>query len=46
MKLLRFPRKPRWTPLNRLALHDTKPKEWLPFLNFIEVSYWNTELQE
>lgn len=46
MKLLRIPRKPRWTPLNRLSVHDRKPKEWLPFLDFIEVSYWNTELQE
>lgn len=46
MKLLRQPRKPRWTPLNRLPLHHATRKEWLPFLNFIDISYWNTELME
>ena len=46
MKLLRTPRKPRWTPLNRLTIRDIRRKEWLPFLDFIDVSYWNTELLE
>ena len=46
MKLLKHPRKPRWTPLNRLSVHDCKQKEWLPSLSFIDISYWNTELVE
>ena len=46
MKLLSTPIKPRWTPLSRVAFKDLKRKEWLPFLNIIDVSYWNTELLE
>ena len=38
------PRKPRWTPLNRASLNGVKRQEWVPFLNVIDVSYWNTEL--
>ncbi len=46
MKLLSTPTKPRWTPLSRVSFKDLKRKEWLPFLNIIDVSYWNTELLE
>ena len=46
MKLLTPPHRPRWTPLSRISFQDTKHKEWLPFLNIIDISYWNTELQE
>jgi len=46
MKLLALPHKPRWTPLNKVSFHDLKRKEWLPFLNMIDISYWNTELME
>lgn len=46
MKLLRIPRKPRWTPLSKLSFNDLKRKEWLPFINCIDASYWNTELLE
>jgi len=44
MKLCVQPRKPRWTPLNRVSLNGIKRQEWVPFLNVIDVSYWNTEL--
>ncbi len=44
MKLHVQPRKPRWTPLNRASLNGIKREEWVPFLNVIDVSYWNTEL--
>ena len=44
MKLHVQPRKPRWTPLNRASLSGIKREEWVPFLNVIDVSYWNTEL--
>jgi 5-methylcytosine-specific restriction endonuclease McrA len=46
IKLLRSPRKPRWTPLNKLSFQDTRRKEWLPFLTMVDISYWNTELLE
>ncbi len=46
MKMLTPPHRPRWTPLSRISFQDTKHKEWLPFLNIIDISYWNTELQE
>jgi 5-methylcytosine-specific restriction endonuclease McrA len=46
MKLLSPPHKPRWTPLSRIPFRDIKRKEWLPFLSIIDISYWNTELQE
>ncbi len=46
MKLLSTPTKPKWTPLSRISFKDLKRKEWLPFLNVIDVSYWNTELLE
>ncbi len=46
MKLLSTPTKPKWTPLSRISFKDLKRKEWLPFLNIIDVSYWNTELLE
>jgi 5-methylcytosine-specific restriction endonuclease McrA len=46
MEILTPPHRPRWTPLSRISFQDTKHKEWLPFLNIIDISYWNTELQE
>jgi len=46
MKLLSPPHKPRWIPLSRIPFRDVKRKEWLPFLSIIDISYWNTELQE
>jgi len=46
MKLLSTPTKPRWTPLRRVSFKDLKRKEWIPFLNIIDLSYWNTELLE
>jgi len=47
MRLIRPPRKPRWTPY--LGFHfegGVQYREWQPFLNFVDVSYWNTELLE
>jgi 5-methylcytosine-specific restriction endonuclease McrA len=46
MKLLRPPRKPLWTPFCRLSFEDLRRKEWLPYLNLVDVSYWHTELLE
>ncbi len=45
MKLKRKPTKPRWTPLANLVTSTVRYKEWKPFLNVVDASYWNTELQ-
>jgi 5-methylcytosine-specific restriction endonuclease McrA len=45
MRLARQPHKPRWADLvhpPRLRAHY---REWLPFLNPVDASYWNTELE-
>jgi len=44
MKLLKKPKKPRWTPFYKISLKDLKRKEWTPFLNMVDISYWHTEL--
>ncbi len=46
MKLIRKPRRPRWTPHMTFKLNTIHYQEWVPFLNFIDASYWNVELQE
>ena len=46
MRLLKKPKKPNWTPFYKISMKDLKRKEWLPFLNMIDVSYWHTELLE
>jgi len=46
MKLVRKPRRPRWTPHMTFKLNAVHYDEWVPFLNFIDVSYWNAELKE
>ena len=46
MRLISQPRRPRWTPFFRLTLEDLNRREWLPFLNIVDISYWNTELLE
>jgi len=46
MKLRRRPVKPRWTPLANLVSSSVRYKEWRPFLNVVDASYWNTELLE
>ncbi|HSR13268.1 MAG TPA: HNH endonuclease [Thermodesulfobacteriota bacterium] len=47
MKLITPPRRPAWTPPLNVSLHELMRKEWAPFLDFmVDVSYWNTELEE
>ena len=47
MKLVSQPRRPSWTPPLNVSLHEVMRKEWAPFLDFmVDVSYWNTELEE
>ncbi len=46
LRLRRIPVRPRWTPLVNLMLSSVRYKEWQPFLNVVDASYWNTELLE
>jgi len=46
MNLLRKPYKPKWTPFMQETFNLSRYREWLPFLNTVDVSYWNTELME
>jgi hypothetical protein len=46
MVLARKPFKPQWTPFMQETFSLSRYKEWMPFLNTVDVSYWNTELLE
>lgn len=46
MRLLSKPVKPKWTSQFLATLEDVLYREWVPFLNFIELSYWNVELEK
>ncbi len=46
MTLLRKPYRPKWTPFMQETFNLSRYREWLPFLNTVDVSYWNTELLE
>lgn len=45
MDLLNKPKKPQWSLFSNFYLKTVRYKEWEPFLNFVEMSYWNVELQ-
>ncbi len=45
MKLLKKPVKPRWSPEYSVPLKSTIYREWLPFLNVVDFTYWNLELE-
>ena len=45
MTLLRAPKKPSWTSLTP-TIGKVPYKEWLPFLDPVAASYWNTELED
>lgn len=44
MKLLRRPSRPRWTPFNVDGFSLRRYREWLPFIDSVDASYWNAEL--
>jgi 5-methylcytosine-specific restriction endonuclease McrA len=46
MALRRPPVRPKWTPLFRNAAKPQAYREWLPFLNVTDASYWNVELKD
>lgn len=45
MRLMRSPTKPRWAQLVHRPRLQAEHQEWWPFLNPIDASYWNTELE-
>ncbi len=46
MRLISSPRTPRWSPEYAFSLRRPIHKEWVPFLNVIDFTYWNLELQD
>lgn len=46
MRLLKLPVRPRWTPSFRTAGDKVRYREWLPFLDLPNASYWNAELND
>lgn len=46
MGLLKVPVRPRWTPTFRAVNDAVRYREWLPFLDLANASYWNAELRE
>jgi len=45
LALIRTPRKPHWATSLNISLRTRRYKEWLPFLNIVDASYWNVELE-
>ncbi len=46
MKPLKVPVRPRWTPPFRAAGDRIRYREWVPFLDLPNASYWNVELTD
>ena len=46
MKLMRKPKKPEWSPYYHISLTNILYKEWMPFLNLVDNTYWHIELEE
>jgi len=46
MLLARNPVRPQWTPFMQESFSLSRYREWTPFLNTVDASYWNTELLE
>ncbi len=45
MRLIRPPSRPSFTPLAVLHRQGVAYREWMTFLNFVDASYWCTELE-
>ncbi len=45
MKLLTKPVEPQWGPFAGMYARAVRYKEWEPFVNFVDASYWNVELE-
>ena len=45
IRLIRVPHRPRWSELIHPPRLRVRYREWLPFLNVVDASYWNSELE-
>lgn len=45
MNLLNRPVKPKWSLFSNFHIRTVKYEEWKPFLSFVDMSYWNVELE-
>lgn len=45
MRLIGQPVRPRWSPEFSFSLRTSVYREWLPFLNLVDYTYWNLELE-
>jgi 5-methylcytosine-specific restriction endonuclease McrA len=45
MRTVARPARPRWTPEYAFSLRAPIHREWLPFLNLVDFTYWNLELE-
>lgn len=46
MRLVSRPRRPRWTPYMNVSPRGARYKAWAPFLDTVDLSYWNAQLKE
>ena len=46
MKLVKKAAKPNWTASLNFSLNSLKYRQWKQFLNIVDLSYWNVELEE
>jgi 5-methylcytosine-specific restriction endonuclease McrA len=46
LTLHKVPARPRWTPTFRTGNDRVRYREWLPFLDMPNASYWNVELRD
>ena len=46
MRLVRRPSKPKWTATLAFSLRSLKYREWKRFLDIVDFSYWNVELED
>lgn len=46
MRLVSRPRRPRWTPYMNVSPKGARYKAWAPFLDTVDLSYWNAQLKE
>ncbi|MCL1925670.1 MAG: HNH endonuclease [Syntrophorhabdaceae bacterium] len=45
MRLISRPAAPRWSPEYAFSFRGQIHKEWMPFLNVVDFTYWNLELR-
>ncbi|MCL5965740.1 MAG: HNH endonuclease [Deltaproteobacteria bacterium] len=45
MRLVSQPARPRWSPGYAFSLRAPIHREWLPFLDLVDYTYWNLELE-